>query len=280
MKETGKKIKIGIIGFGNMGSAIAGQLKSRYDIHIFDKDTNRTAGISGVNIAGNVRNLVDSVEVLILAVKPQDFDSVLGQIKGLTKDKLIISIAAGISTAYIEKALGRVRVIRAMPNIGVKIGESVTCLTLCSFATESDLAFAQELFYYMGTTKAIEERMMNAATAISGSGPGYIFDFLWSNSIDVNNISQETRHDLALRLEKAAEGLGFNHEDAVFLAVNTVNSSINLAKKTKVVPAELRKQVASKGGTTEAGLLALNKTGSWEDAARAALRRAEELSKK
>ncbi|TRZ96384.1 pyrroline-5-carboxylate reductase [bacterium] len=279
MKKIPGRMKIGIIGFGNMGSAISEQLKSRYEIIVFDQDKSKTAGLTGINAAGRMQDLVGMAEVLILAVKPQDFDSVLRQIKGSLRDTPVISIAAGISTNYIERILGKVRVVRAMPNIGVKIGESVTCLAKGAFATDGDLELVQELFYYLGRTKIIEETMMNAATAISGSGPAYIFDYIAANSIDVQNISIETKNNLVLRLEKAAESIGFNHEDAVSLAVTTTASSLSLVKQTKVSPLELKKQVTSKGGTTEAGLAALERTGSWEDAARAALKRAEELSK-
>ncbi len=175
--------------------------------------------------------------------------------------------------------MGNARVIRVMPNIGVKIGESVTCLCQGTFVTSGDLAFAEEIFYYMGITKAIEEKMMNAATAICGSGPAYIFDFIETNSLDPDNMPEHARHDMMKRLEKAARGVGFSAEDAAFLAANTVNTSISLMHKTKMLAAELKKQVASKGGTTEKALEVLRKGGSWEEAAKAALERAEELSK-
>lgn len=270
---------IGIIGFGNMGSAIAEQLKSKYQICVFDKDKNKTKNILDLQVVKDNADLVNRVDTVILAVKPQDVDGVLKEIKSNVKDKLIISIAAGISTEYIEKRLGQVRIIRAMPNIGIKIGESVTCLCRGVFVTESDLDFAKELFYYLGIDKEIEEKLMNAATAISGSGPAYIFDFIESNLIDPNNIAQHLKQDIIKRLAQAAESIGFNHEDAIFLAVNTTNTSINLIKKTKISPAELKKQVTSKGGTTEAALEALHKGGSWEEVAKAALKRAEELSR-
>lgn len=271
---------IGIIGFGNMGSAIAGQIKSRYAILVFDKDNNKTKNLSDIKVAQSAADLVNKAEAVILAVKPQDFSALFKEIKNCAKGKLVISIAAGISTAYIAKALDGARVVRAMPNIGIKIGESVTCLSRGVLSGEGDLAFTQELFYYLGVTKEMKEELMNAATAISGSGPAYIFDFVESGSIDPHNIPEHTRHDIMKRLERAAEAVGFNSEDAMFLAVNTTNTSINLVKKTGLPPSELKKQVASKGGTTEAALEVLHKGGSWEDAAVAALKRADELSKK
>ena len=272
--------KLGIIGFGNMGRAMAEQLASHYRIAVFDKDENKTSAQKGIIVARNLINLVEKAEVLILAVKPQDLDPVLKAIRNYVKDKLIVSIAAGISTKHLEKMLGEVRVVRAMPNIGVKIAESVTCLSRGSFASDEDLRLAQELFYYLGVTRVTEEKMINAATAISGSGPAYIFYFLEQNYLDPNNIPEHARRDMIKRLAQAAENLGFNHEDAMFLAVNTVNTSLSLLKKTKSAPAELRTQVTSKGGTTEAALAVLRKSDSWDDAARAALKRAEDLARR
>ncbi len=269
---------IGIIGFGNMGQAIAGQIKSRYTVLVFDKDKSKTQNSAGLKVTQNAVELAAKAEVLILAVKPQDFGGALKEIKNSVKDKLIISIAAGISTAHIEKALEKTRVIRAMPNIGIKIGESVTCLSGGASASDDDLAFAEELFYYLGVTRKIDEKMMNAATAVSGSGPGYIFDFIESNSIEPHNIPEHTKHDIMKRLERAAEAVGFDVEDAAFLAANTGNASFLLPVKTGLSAKELREQVTSKGGTTEAALAVLHKGGSWEDAAQAALKRAEELA--
>ncbi len=274
-------MKIGIIGYGNIGQAMAEHIKSLDClIWVFDKDKNKINALKGINLAKDNRDLLNKADTVILAVKPQDLDGVLREIKGHVKDKLIISIAAGIPTAYIEKALGNVRVIRAMPNIAAKIGESVSCICKGKNSGDDDLDFAQQLFYYLGTTKAIDEGLMNAATAISGSGPGYIFDFLHTNSIDPNNIPEYIKHELMMRLEKAAEAVGFAHTDAAFLAANTVNSSISLIKKTRIAASELVRQVASKGGTTEAALEVLHKGGTWEEAAAAALKRAEQLARK
>lgn len=274
--------KIGIIGCGNMGSAISQKLsleKSAYTICIFDKEKNKLLNLPGIKIAKDIRDLAAQADTIILAVKPQDFDHVLRELKNLANAKLIISIAAGITTKHIEKVLGPLRVIRAMPNLGVRIAESVTCLSRGTLATDEDLEFSQELFYYLGTDRVIDEGMMNAATAISGSGPAYIFYFIETNGLDPQNIPEHARHDMMKRLEKAAEELGFDIADAAFLAANTTNAALSLLRKTKIPALELRKQVTSKAGTTEAAIAVLIKGGSWEEAARAALKRADELSK-
>jgi len=275
--------KIGIIGFGNMGSVIARRLaaqKDEYEVFVFDKEKSKLANLDGIKAAKDIRDLAVQVEVIILAVKPQDFNHILKDIRGSTENKLIISIAAGISTSRIEKLLGKVRVIRVMPNIGAKVAESVTCLCKGALATDDDLELAQELFYYLGAVRTIDEAMMNAATAISGSGPAYVFYFIENNTWDPENIPEHARHDMMRRLEKAAQGLGFSTEDAAFLAANTTNAAISLLHKTKLPAPELRKQVTSKGGTTEAALEILTRGGSWEEAAQAALKRAQDLARR
>ena len=275
--------KIGIIGFGNMGSAIAEQLKADYPVICFDKENAKTKGLSEIKVAERLEDLVKSAEVIILAVKPQDFDAILTQMKGLVQDKLIISIAAGVTTKYIENELGFARVVRTMPNIAAKIGQGVTCLSKGAFATEEDFDFAENLFDYLGETKRIDESMMFAATAVSGSGPGFCFALSRIQHIDAGNIErfrEFLKTTFIPQLIKAAEGVGFNSEDAEFLAVTTGNSCESLLMQTKLSPEELCKQVTSKGGTTEAGLKVLNNGGSLADAVQAAKKRAEELSNK
>lgn len=271
---------IGIIGYGNMGQAISGRLKSQYRIFVFDKEKSKTAGQTGLKACADLKQLALSSEAIILAVKPQDFDPILKGLKGLVKDKLIISIAAGISTKHIERSLGNVRVIRVMPNLGVRIGESVTCLCRGSFCTDEDLELANEIFYNLGVVRDISEDLMDAATAISGSGPAYIFHFLENSILDPFQVPEHARHDVMKRLEKAAGIVGFELEDAAFLAINTANTSFSLLKATRMSPAELRQQVTSKGGTTEAALKILIRGGSWDEAAQAALKRAKELAKR
>lgn len=282
MNTLDNRKRIGIIGCGNMGSAIAQSLilqKDEFKVYVTDKDKNKIVVHPGIEIAKDLKDLAEKCEVIILAVKPQDFDHVLKGIKKIAADKLIISIAAGITTKHIENSLGNVRVIRVMPNIAVKINESVSCLCKGAFSSDEDLDLAQELFYYLGTTMIIDESMMNAATAISGSAPAYVFYFIENSSLDPENIPEHAKHDMMRRLEKAAQELGFNDKDAAFLAANTVNSALSLLLKTKLPAQELRRQVTSKGGTTEAAIEILSKGGSWEEAAQRALKRAEELAR-
>lgn len=275
--------RIGIIGFGNMGSTIALWLRNDYRILVFDKDSGKTSGLTDISVAKESLELVAKAEIVLLAIKPQDFPTILNEIKVAIADKLLISIAAGISTGFIEKALGVVRVVRAMPNISAKIGEGTTCLAKGAFATLSDLDFAENIFNYMGETIVIEESMMNAATAISGSGPGYCYDLMLAQHIDIANIEEVkkfVKENFVLRLARAARTIGFSAAESEFLSVTTGNGCIGLLKKTKFSCGELIKQIASKGGTTEAALEVLHKGGSLDEAVKAALARAEQLSNK
>lgn len=271
------KSKIGIIGFGNMGRAIAERINKKYDVFIYDKDKDKFKDISRVKVAKDNMDLVKQVEVVILAVKPQDFDALLSEIKMCASDKLVISIAAGISTFSIEEAVGKVRVIRAMPNLPAKIGKGVSCLCKGRFSSTQDLKFALRLFKLLGTTFVFAEDMMNATTAISGSGPGF-----WGYAMEDKPEKEWKDHSKNVfipKFTKAAEDLGFSPREAKKLASATTWASLVTVQSCHISPAELKRQVASRGGTTEAGLEILEKGGSLDEAVKAALKRAEELSR-
>lgn len=263
-----------------MGAAIAERIKSAYQVFVFDQDKGKTKGLSGIKVAQSSIDLVNEVDAVLLAIKPQDFDSLLSEIKSGIKDKLLISIAAGITTGYLEKILEKARVVRVMPNIAAKIGEAESVLCKGKYAHDSDLDAVKELFNYVGKTWVMEERMIDAATAISGSGPAYIYYDMEINKIDPAHVSEELKRGYVERLSRAAKKVGFDPRISMDLAINTFVSTIHLAAAIGVSPAELRKQITSKGGTTEAALKVLAAGGSWDEAAEAAKRRAGELAKK
>jgi pyrroline-5-carboxylate reductase len=280
-----KKTKIGIIGYGNMGSAIAKRTSSKYQLFIFDKDGSKTKNILNAKVTGSVVDLINNVDVVFLAVKPQDFDAVLNEIKNnqiplperdLVR-KLIISIAAGISTEYIERVLGKVRVTRAMPNLPAKIGKGISCLCKGKFATDSDFKLTRQLFKELGETFILEEKMMNAATAISGSGPGYLYD--WGEGRSIEDIKKYAYDIFEFLLSASAQNLGFTKEQAEILSKVTTRGSVKFLETTGFSPKEAKKQVVSKGGTTEAALEMLHKGGSLNEAVEAACKRAKELSR-
>lgn len=277
------KKRLGIIGFGNMGSSIAFGARSLFEVSVFDKDKQKLpkqANSQGLKAEALVVDLIKNSDVMILAVKPQDFDILLNEIKPLIQGKLILSIAAGITTGYIEKILEKARVIRAMPNIAVKILAAQTTLVKGKYAKEEDLDFAKELFGLLGKVWVVEEEMIDSATAISGSGPAYIFYDMETSKLDPLKITVERKNEYIQRLKKAALDVGFDSKMALDLAISITASSIQLLAQTGNSPLELRKMITSTGGTTEAALKVLSSNGSWSDAALAAKKHAQELSKK
>ena len=187
-----------------------------------------------VEIDNNV--IVKYSDVIILAVKPKDFDNVLKQeiCCGVSNKKLLISIAAGITTKYIEKIVGNdIPVIRAMPNMCAVIGEAMTSLSRGVAAGDKDMAAAREIFSLIGDVVELDEKLADSVTAVSGSGPAYFFYLMES-------------------LVEAAREMGLTKETAEKLVLKTALGSAKLLEALKEDPAVLIKKVASKGGTTEA----------------------------
>ncbi len=280
------KKKIGIIGFGNMGMVIGERLKQdidSYEVYVYDQDSKKTDQVSGIHVASSAIDLADKVVALILAVKPQDFEVILKELKDHTQNALVISIAAGLRMDYVERLLGDARVIRVMPNMPARIGKGISCLCKGKHANTDDLLFATQLFSHLGETMIIPEYMMNSATAISGSGPGYFYDLLSKENINIKN-TDEVEHfgrDVFFpRLLEAAHGIGFNAEQAQVLSRATVEGSLAMLAVTGLFPQELLAQIVSKGGTTEAALKVLHKGVGLKDAVEAARMRAEELSRR
>lgn len=273
------EVNAGIIGFGNMGSAIYERMKRVCSFQVYDKEAGRTFGIPSVDIAKTLDDLLKKSDVVILAVKPQDFEDVLKHVKFDVQKKLVISIAAGTTTGYIESRLGEdVEVIRVMPNIPAKVGKGMSCLCKGKTASTWNLNLAERLFKELGETLVISEEMMDAATAVSGSGPGYLYYFLQDK--------QPAQWDdyaggvFTSELIQAAVSVGFNPGQAKVLAASTAQGSLALLKETGLSAEVLRDKVTSKGGTTAAGLEVLINGGSLEEAVKAAVKRAAELSRR
>ncbi|MCM8797464.1 MAG: pyrroline-5-carboxylate reductase [Candidatus Omnitrophica bacterium] len=270
---------VGIVGCGNMGFAIANQIKKRFKVFCFDRDPTK---LSGLDISEKTEGIVDlflKCDCLIIAVKPQDIIPVLEEIKKQRQlqDKFFISIAAGISTKYIEKVLGKVRVVRAMPNMPFKIGKGLTCLSKGKFAKQEDFKFAADLFECGGNVLELKEDMMDAATATSGSAPGWYFELVSLNYPQWKKDPDFFTNKFAEDLKNAAQELGFEDFQSELIASTTASACAFMLIKLNNSPEELRDQVASKGGTTEAGLTVLRNGGTLLEAARAARERAKEL---
>lgn len=272
---------IGIIGAGNMGGAILAQaIKHRNkdkrlrpnNFIIAEKDRLKAAFVKRVYKVKNaldVEELVSRSDVIIVAVKPQDIGGVLEEIQYALKARkkkriLIISIAAGISTSYIESKIpDGARVVRAMPNMPASIGEGITALCGGTSANATDLSIAKEIFALLGATVVIKkEGLINAVTAVSGSGPAYLFYIVSA-------------------ILAAAKRLGLDTETANTLAYHTFIGSMDLLSGHNFDAQALISRVASKGGTTEAALEVFNERQLGQiiiDAIQAAYQRAKELS--
>lgn len=246
--------KIAVIGAGKMGGALingllSAKLVASKNIIVCDKDKNKLKSFARKKIKTTASNIkaVERSDVIILSVKPKDMKCVLDEIAlarnarcaaGL-KRKLFISIAAGIKTAFIENRLGKVPVIRVMPNIPALIGEGISAFSLGRFTASSDERIAGVIFRSVGVVMKLPEKNMDAVTALSGSGPAYFF-FLME----------------ALTL--AGKKMGISAKDSLFLTLQTALGAGLLAKKSGIPPAKLREMVTSKGGTTEAAFKVFN----------------------
>ena len=270
--------KIGVIGCGNMGRAIAERISLKYKVWIFEKDASKIQGLNWVTVVPDIAKLLKPSQAVILAVKPQDFEPVLAELKDKLQNKLVISIAAGITTEYIQKVLGKVRVIRVMPNLAAKVGQSTTSICKGALATDEDLKFVEELFKCLGSVFIFSEQMMDAATAIAGSGPGFWCELVKDKPQDEWEL-YSWEHFIP-DLTSAAEEVGFDKKEAIMLATSTTMGTLAIIKTLGESPESLQTKVASKGGTTQAGLEALRNTGLLVEAAKAAVLRSKELSKK
>jgi pyrroline-5-carboxylate reductase len=266
--------KIGIIGSGKMGSVlisgiVSHNLTSPRNITVSDvmkdllDDIKKTYGVS---VTGDNKKVVRDADIIILAVKPQIIAEVLEGIAGVVNTgKLIISIAAGISTQYIEGYLKKdARVIRVMPNTPALIGEGAAALASGSRATDDDFAIAKYIFDAVGITVSVKEDLMDTVTGLSGSGPAYgfvIIDALASGGVN----------------------MGLSRDVALKLAAQTLLGAAKLCLQGNKHPEELRDMVTSPGGTTIAGLKAMEDgkiRATLMAAVEAATLRSRELGKK
>jgi len=265
------KKKIAFIGCGNMGKALLNgvatkRLFSNKAITVSDKRDSILKSIKKsykVDTASSNIEAAKKGDIIILAVKPQDIVSVLKEISDYIESKLIISIAAGVTTSLIKLKSASKRVIRVMPNMPALVGHGVTAISYAKGATSSDISTAKKIFDTVGVTVTVKEKDIDAVTAVSGSGPAYFF-MLMENMIS------------------SASSLGLKKQIAKELVIQTALGASVLQNCTSQDPAALRRQVTSKGGTTEAALKVFLKRGfekTVKSALVAAHKRSKELSK-
>jgi pyrroline-5-carboxylate reductase len=242
--------KIGVIGAGNMGTALlrgilASEWGRKSNLLASHPKKAKAAALArelGIRVIGQNLEVARSVDVLILGVKPQILESVLTEIRpALRKGQLLISIAAGFPTHQIESILGAsVPVIRAMPNVAAVVRSSATVLCLGRRAKPAHAAEARRIFESIGTVVELPEYQLDAVTGLSGSGPMYIFQII------------EGLSDAGVRV-------GLSRDVSTALTIQTVLGAARMAEVLKTHPAILKDLVTSPGGTAIAALHSLER---------------------
>jgi len=261
-------MKVAFLGAGRIASAIGGGLVrsgvcSGTDLSAFDISPGALdafVSATGAAACADAASACAEADVLLVCVKPADVPAALEAAK--PGSILVVSVAAGVSTAHLAEAAPSARIIRAMPNTAALAGRSATAIAPGPRTTGEDLALAERIFSSVGRVFRVEESKLDAVTGLSGSGPAYAF----------------------LVVEALAEGgvaAGLPRQLAQELAVATLAGSAALLESTGQHPAILREAVTSPGGTTAAGLLELESAGvraAFIQAVQAAAERARELS--
>lgn len=263
-------MKIAFIGGGNMAAALIGGLVGKVaepqHVHVVDINADALQTLNkkfGVTTAAAIDGTVASADVIVLAVKPQQMRDVLAALKPLIAQQLVVSIAAGITGDALSQGLdGHRAIVRAMPNTPALVGKGVTGVYANQEVSTLQRAQADSILKAVGETVWLtEEAQIDAVTAVSGSGPAYVFYFLEA-------------------MEKAAVEMGLSREDGLLLAKATFEGATELARRSDESVSTLRERVTSKGGTTYAALTSLEQSGVKESivtAMKAAAARSKEL---
>lgn len=264
-------MKILIIGGGNMGltyaqSFLRSHIANQEQMMILEKSPEKAAELAKQDIGtvfGTPDGCLKNADLIILAVKPQDAATLFASLRPMVDpQQVFLSIMAGVKLETIAKGLGAEKVIRAMPNLPAQIGMGMTVFTTSDAVTRIELVTVQNLLNTTGKTVYVEkESAIDAATAISGSGPAYVWFFMQA-------------------MMQAALEMGFSESEAELLVSQTFRGAIELYNKTDLSFEEWIRRVSSKGGTTEAAMKTYQEKAVHEDiiaGARAALNRAVEL---
>ncbi len=264
--------RIAILGAGQIGEAlVAGLLSSGWrnadDIVVTGRREERVRELTeryGVTATLSNTEAVAGAALVVIAVKPQDFDVLLGEIGGLlSPEQTVLSVAAAIPTAAIERRIAPgVPVVRAMPNAPATVHEGMAGICAGAHAGDSQLAIAEETLAHLGGVVRVPERYMDAVTAVSGSGPAY-FALLAEAMIEAGIL------------------LGLTRETSTQLVVQTMLGTAKLLRDEKMHPVELREMVTSPGGTTIRAIRELEQAGvraAFLNAIQAAMERSRELA--
>ncbi len=245
------ELKIGFIGGGNMATALIGglavKLTSPNNIHVVDVNQDsltRMEAQFGVNTSLKIDGSLAHCDVIILAVKPQQLRDVVSQLQAHLSGQLLLSIAAGIRAEDISRWLnGYDAIVRSMPNTPALISKGVTGMVAMAGVSVEQRQAADNIMRAVGATVWLDdEALIDSVTAVSGSGPAYVFYFIEA-------------------LQQAAAELGLNPEQGTQLAIATFTGAAELAAQSADEVAVLRERVTSKGGTTYAALNSLEASG-------------------
>ncbi|MEL6831451.1 MAG: pyrroline-5-carboxylate reductase [Bacteroidota bacterium] len=266
-------MKILIIGGGNMGltyakSFLRSHITQQEDMMILEKSPEKAAQLAELNIGsvfGEPQDCLRQADLIILAVKPQDTPRLFETLRPEVEDQQVyLSIMAGVKIDTIRQGIGASKIVRAMPNLPAQIGMGMTAYTASDDVTRIELVMVQNLLNTTGKTIYVEdESAIDATTAISGSGPAYVFYFMDA-------------------MMQAAREMGFNESESELLVKQTFRGTVELYNKSNFSCQEWISKVSSRGGTTEAAMKAYHKRLVHEDivaGAQAALARAVELGK-
>lgn len=268
-----KNFKIGFVGGGAIAEALLSgilqkELITSENIFVSEIVSDRRKYLNekyNINVFADAKELMKTVNILFLTVKPQVVEGVLEDLKSIVPSStLIISVVAGLKLEKLEGAFVQNPVIRVMPNTPVAVGEGMTALALGSKADNEDGTVAQKIFDSVGKTVLLPESAMDAVTGLSGSGPGYGFVI-----IDA--------------LADAGVKVGLTRKDAITLAAQTLLGSAKMVLETGEHPAKLRDMVTSPAGTTIAGIHVLEQAGlraALIDAVEAATLRSKAMGEK
>jgi pyrroline-5-carboxylate reductase len=251
--------RLAVAGFGNMGGAIvrgmlaAGRLEPD-EVVAFDPDEHRCAEARqlGLRTTDSVAALVDA-PTLLIAVKPQRYDGLASQLGPLPRTTLVISVMAGITMKTMTGTLGpRARIARVMPNTPAMVGAAMSTVAFDASCTPDDREAVVAMFETIGIVHRIDESLMDAATAVCGSGPAYVFH-------------------LAEHMMRGARDAGFDDASADLLVRQTILGAAELLRRSSDDPAALRRAVTSPAGTTAAALAVLDAAGAGDAMARAVI---------
>ena len=241
---------IAFIGGGNMASAIIGGLirQGLPAAHItvvepFAETAERLRQEFGVKVLPEAGAALAAAQLVVWAVKPQTFKEAAAPVAAHTQGALHLSVAAGIRTGSIRQWLGTERVVRSMPNTPALVGQGMTALYACPGVSEAEQRQVEQVIATTGQFLWVQqENQLDAVTALSGSGPAYVFFFLEA-------------------MTEAGMGMGLSQEQAYRLAVATFSGASALAAASSEPPEVLRQRVTSKGGTTYAAITAMETAG-------------------